>query len=684
MAAYSDNEVSSKTKRLDTEEELDHAEAIIGEVKPRNFKSISIKGQRVIQTFGETFTNQGRKWVTISARFFIEQAMKGLIIPRDVEDRFNNIIENSNDPDKDCQKVRDLIVEHNLDIVEVEGRFSPKFQWIKPKQGKIAGPLRSNVMLHEIGREILTRDMAKYDFQSLKKRPQNKTIVEESDFYIIDSDDEQENNVTHVDPDVKLRHELKPVASGNDLDIANYISSELKVAIHQTSHAKGRVWGCLDENVWEEMDMDAVAILIIGKNAANTIRNRSKMFIRRDDKTEKFKDKIFNITSNMMNLKKATSVAKYLVKINVDNKFEKRLDANPDIFAIAGGKVVDLRTGKVRDRVTSDYVTRVSKVRYNPNAKSKALDKFLKDITLGDNEIRDLLQYILGGCLTGKNEFRKIFILIGNGSNGKSTLMLLMSKILGDFYTEAGREVFIKGGMISPGAPNPFVADLDRRRMAVYSEVADDDKINDTIIKRFTGNDHILARHLYGHPFSFLPQFKPFILANHEPIAPPGTALWDRMIMIPFNARFVNKKIEECEANEKPRDPKLMDRITKNEKVLSALLNWLIEGAKRTYVEEMIIPDTVRLRTEDYKKSQDIFTDYVQSGRIEWDASEDTKAADLYRDFIKWYNSSEQSGKRPSQKTFGIQMANHIDKKRLATGVIYCGVKLHYPIDSDD
>ena len=72
---------------------------------------------------------------------------------------------------------------------------------------------------------------------------------------------------------------------------------------------------------------------------------------------------------------------------------------------------------------------------FNLEAKSELLDHFLNDITLGDKTMLRRLQLVLGSCLTGNRSFNQIIILQGI-CNGKSTLLSMLSRLLGLLYTK--------------------------------------------------------------------------------------------------------------------------------------------------------------------------------------------------------------------------------------------------------
>jgi putative DNA primase/helicase len=83
------------------------------------------------------------------------------------------------------------------------------------------------------------------------------------------------------------------------------------------------------------------------------------------------------------------------------------------------------------------------------------------------------------------------------------------------------------------------LAELTGVRFVGIAETPRDVQLEEAIVKQITGNDTIVARHPFGHPFAYRPMFKQWMSTNHKPEIPDGSeAIWDRLRLIPFKARF--------------------------------------------------------------------------------------------------------------------------------------------------
>jgi putative DNA primase/helicase len=68
---------------------------------------------------------------------------------------------------------------------------------------------------------------------------------------------------------------------------------------------------------------------------------------------------------------------------------------------------------------------------YDANAYSEVMDRTLDKVCCHDKQIRTLLEEMIGYTLYRKNSMQVCFILTGEGSNGKSTILNCIKKLLG-------------------------------------------------------------------------------------------------------------------------------------------------------------------------------------------------------------------------------------------------------------
>lgn len=172
----------------------------------------------------------------------------------------------------------------------------------------------------------------------------------------------------------------------------------------------------------------------------------------------------------------------------------------------------------------------------------------------------------------------------------------------------------------------PFFLSIDSGiRYANISEPAKGLVLNSAQVKTMTGRDSMTARFLHENSFTFLPQFKLFINANHLPIITDRSVFdSERVKVIPFERHF---KPEE-------RDHTLKSEF-KKKKVQSAILNWLLDGYKMLVDEGLTLPSSVSAATNDYSYDSDKVGRFVEE-MLEKDDDAEVKTAVIYAAYQKW------------------------------------------------
>ncbi|MEU9222251.1 phage/plasmid primase, P4 family [Streptomyces sp. NPDC048376] len=271
------------------------------------------------------------------------------------------------------------------------------------------------------------------------------------------------------------------------------------------------------------------------------------------------------------------------------------LDADPYALCTPDG-IVDLRTGLIRKPdPDKDFHSRSTTVGPQ-SAPTLRWERFLTDTFGEDTEDRDMIDYLqllLGYSITGDVGGQVLPFLFGSGKNGKSVLLDVLMKLLGD-YADAAPPGFL---MARPYEGHPTdLAELHGRRVIVCSEVKPGDKFDEARVKLLTGGDRIKARRMRQDFFSFEPTHKLWLLGNHRPeVGTGGFAFWRRMRLIPFE-RVVSddRKIDN-----------LADILVTEEG--PGILGWLVHGARRYLAgaRDLAGPERVRIATTAYAETED-------------------------------------------------------------------------------
>jgi len=361
---------------------------------------------------------------------------------------------------------------------------------------------------------------------------------------------------------------------------------------------------CFDDylNLWIEKTKSDIVLELstfLDDHISNIISN-----ITNDKKKADRYYELVKIHKLVRNIKHCDNVYKFVAPQLADKTFKQKLNKVPNHLPINKGRVIDLKTLKIRKREMSDYFDFELPYDFTPKEIKKA-EKFFKQIMNSDKEVVRYLQTILGYCITGETDLRSMFIFWGAGSNGKSTLCELLKQILDKFYISADKKIFIKQERGS--SHTSHLMPLVNARLAVLSETEEGEKLNESLIKALTGNDTISARELYGKQFSFKPVAKYIMLTNHKPTFNINDqALLDRIRYIPFNARFSSHP----KNGEFRKDAHFIDNLMN--KHINEVFTWLCIGANNYYKDGNIdVPKSLQDATNDYINEIDNVSQFI-------------------------------------------------------------------------
>lgn len=279
------------------------------------------------------------------------------------------------------------------------------------------------------------------------------------------------------------------------------------------------------------------------------------------------------------------------------------LNADPWLFNVQNG-TVDLRTGQLRPHNSTDLITFIAPVEYDPRATCPTWERFVSEVFSGDREMVAFIQRGLGWSLTGVVKERALFFLYGNaGKNGKTTMVEAFMKLVGNcgessygYGRKVGADTFMKSRNHEDNQRK--AATLAGPRFICTSEVDEEHRLNEQLIKDITGGDTIEGRRLYQEAFTFKPQFKPWMYGNHKPeIRGTDDAMWSRVRMVPFEVSFKGREDLELPA--------------KLEAELSGILNWAIKGCLDWQRQGLQPPAKVEAATQAYRDEMDVFGPFL-------------------------------------------------------------------------
>jgi P4 family phage/plasmid primase-like protien len=325
----------------------------------------------------------------------------------------------------------------------------------------------------------------------------------------------------------------------------------------------------------------------------------------------------------------------------IEDKFEELLDSKPHLLGFING-VYDFKFGIMRQGNPNDYIsfsTHIKYIKYDENSKeSLEIKDFLEKVFINQNVRKYFIEQ--SACaIDGSIRQERFYVLTGSGSNGKSRLMEMMQKCLGDYYCIMPISLLTN----KRASSNSAQCELERtkgRRFAVMQEPNKEDKINVGLMKELSGNDTIQARTLFKTPIEFKPQFKMFLTCNKLPDVPSSDqGTWRRIRLIDFLSKFCDKPDKNI-TNEFKIDVQLNDKMSRWAETFISMLIHIRNEFDLTH-KDLIEPSEVIAATEKYGNSQNIIAQFTEEIIKEDNTSKSKLSITIiYNEYKIWYRKN--------------------------------------------
>ena len=297
------------------------------------------------------------------------------------------------------------------------------------------------------------------------------------------------------------------------------------------------------------------------------------------------------------------------------------------------------RPGKSEDRVSK--CTNIPYVPIDPENPEHTtivaeINDFMEKL-FPDEKLRQYMWEHLASTLIGGNMNQTYNNYLGIGQNGKSVLVGLMEKIMGEYKADAPLSL-ITQKRVQTGGVSPEIVGLKGIRYAVMQEPSQGDQIIEGMLKQITGCDNIQGRALFTNGISFRPQFKLVVCSNHlMTIKTRDHGTWRRVRIVPFLSLFTDNPVKGDK--DKPYQFKL-DR-TINEKFDSwktLFMSMLVEIAK-VKMGHVTDCDIVMASTDEYRKKQDNIAAFLDA-KVMKKVGSKVKKTTINIEFTNWYHNT--------------------------------------------
>lgn len=200
-------------------------------------------------------------------------------------------------------------------------------------------------------------------------------------------------------------------------------------------------------------------------------------------------------------------------------------------------------------------------VSYNPSLDCIKIKKFLSEVV--SEQDKKILQELVGYCLYKDYSIQKAFILLGKGSNGKSTFLKLLERFLGASNVSSVSLQMLESNRFASSA-------LFGKLANIFADLSSKALSSTTTFKLLTGEDSIRGEKKFQNEFFFDNYAKLIFATNQIPYSEESSdAFYRRIILIDFPNQFLDEKADKF----------LLDKLSTPEE-LSGFLNFGLEGLK--------------------------------------------------------------------------------------------------------
>ena len=495
--------------------------------------------------------------------------------------------------------------------------------------------------------------------------------------------------------DATISHYMElTVTNATDWDFAHVLYQMCKDEFVCVS-IKNNIWYQYRKHRWYDNDSGNALRSMISKKMHDMYMKKVTDLMdilqkmdQSDDKYEALRKRANKISDLCVLLKKTNwknNIMKEAKELFYDNDFINKMDQNPYLLCF-NNYIIDFKNKVHRQGQPDDYISKSTNIDYTPLEKisdTESIDEvrlFMEQL-FPNEELRNYMWEHLASTLIGNNDNQTFNIYTGSGRNGKSKLVDLMSKLLGDYKaTVPVTLVTQKRNQI--GSTSSEVVQLMGVRYAVMQEPSKDDRINEGIMKEITGGDPIQGRALFKEAVTFIPQFKLVVCTNTLfDIKSNDDGTWRRIRVCDFMSKFLEKPYEDEDRFPKsdypfqyPIDKRIDEKFTRWAPVLASIL------VDITYKKLGVVKDCniVLGSSDQYREGQDYLAEFCKE-KVKKVPNGKIKKTELWTEFKQWYTINY--GKTlPKAK----ELNDFMDKRYGKYKGKWSNVMINYDDDEDD
>ena len=463
-----------------------------------------------------------------------------------------------------------------------------------------------------------------------------------------------------------------------EFDLANVLYQIYKDQFVCVS-IKNNIWYEYSKYKWVEIDSGNTLRLMISKKMHDIYMGKVQEMVEdmidlenQDSKNDKYRNRSNNLGEICVVLKTTSwknNIMKEAKELFYDKTFMNKLDSNPYLMCF-NNCVVDFKNKICRKGQPDDYISKSTNIDYIPlkelqpsnNSYTEITDevkRFIREL-FPERALEEYMWQHLASTLIGTNENQTFNIYTGSGSNGKSKLVELMTKCLGD-YKATVPITLVTQSRNNIGSTSSEIVQLMGVRYAVMQEPSKGDKINEGIMKEITGGDPIQGRALFKDAVTFIPQFKLVVCTNVLfDIKSNDDGTWRRIRVCDFMSKFTDNPYENGKfpRDNFPHQFQIDKKIDEKFEIWAPVfMSMLVDIAFQTGGRVTDCPQVLAV-SDKYRESQDYLAEFAKERIQKTDEKRCIKKTEVIEEFKNWYITNYGRTSLPN----GKEVTDYMDK----------------------
>lgn len=321
----------------------------------------------------------------------------------------------------------------------------------------------------------------------------------------------------------------------------------------------------------------------------------------------------------------------YFDNLELECQFIDDLQPATNYINLTNG-LLNIETFKLEKHDEKIFSTVQLPISYDHQAKCPEFLNFLNDIFLGDNELVALMQEIMGYCLSCETKAQKMFIFLGDGSNGKGVLCDVFYELAGGVNHVSSRSLKKLESQFGP-------VQIVNKTLNISAENELKESLDTEIVKAITSGSPITVEEKHEPAYTYRPFVKLVFCMNSLPYTLDKTYAFERrLIIVPFDKKFVDKPVSNhLLASQGKNDPNILEKMLPE---LQGIFTFAIEGYKRLKSNDFNFSDSKKVTSllDEYRLDINPYLDFVRRCLEPVPATDNTRILnhDMWNAFREW------------------------------------------------